>query len=119
MLNPAPRVPRDANRNLVRAAEYIREHCTGSLKLEEICATANLSASYLIPSFKDLYGMTPHAYLINRRIEYWRSQLKRGRPIADVALEAGFSDQAHLQRTFRQFVAATPGQYRAEPQESR
>jgi AraC-like DNA-binding protein len=56
--------------------------------------------------------MTPHAYLINRRIEYSRAQLKRGRSIADVALDAGFSDQAHLQRAFRQFVAAPPGQYR-------
>jgi AraC-like DNA-binding protein len=56
--------------------------------------------------------MTPHAYLVNCRIEYSRAQLKRGRAIADVALEAGFADQAHLQRVFRQFTAATPRQYR-------
>jgi AraC-like DNA-binding protein len=111
-LNPAPASPRDENDKLVRAAEYIRENCTRSLKLEEICVAADLSASYLIRSFKDRYGMTPHAYLINRRIEYSRAQLRRGRAIADVAVEAGFSDQAHLQRAFRQFVAATPGQYR-------
>jgi AraC-like DNA-binding protein len=112
MLNPAPGSPRDANHKLARAAEYIRENCTRSLKLEEICAAADLSASYLIRSFKDRYGMTPHAYLINRRIEYSRAQLRRGRAIADVAVEAGFSDQAHLQRAFRQLVGATPGQYR-------
>ena len=35
-----------------------------------------------------------------------------GRPIADVALEAGIADQAHLQRAFKRHVAATPGQYR-------
>jgi AraC-like DNA-binding protein len=56
--------------------------------------------------------MTPHAYLMNCRIELSRSQLRRGRPIAEVALAAGFADQAHLQRSFKKFVAATPGQYR-------
>ncbi|AOZ09618.1 helix-turn-helix transcriptional regulator [Cupriavidus malaysiensis] len=111
-LSPAPALTGSPNRKLVRAAEYIRENCTRSLKLAEICAAADLSASYLIRSFKDRYGMTPHAYLINCRIEYSRSELRRGRAIADVAIEAGFSDQAHLQRTFRQFVAATPRQYR-------
>lgn len=111
-LDPAPAVAGSPNRKLVRAADYIRENCTRSLKLAEICAAADLSASYLIRSFKDRYGMTPHAYLINCRIEYSRSELRRGRAIADVAIEAGFSDQAHLQRTFRQFVAATPRQYR-------
>jgi AraC-like DNA-binding protein len=111
-LNPAPALAGSPNQKLVRAAEYIRENFTRSLKLEEICGAADLSASYLIRSFKERYGMTPHAYLINRRIEYSRSELRRGRAIADVAIDAGFSDQAHLQRTFRQFVAATPRQYR-------
>ena len=111
-LGPTPATTRDAHHKLVRAAQYIRENCTRSLKLDDICSAAELSVSYLIRSFQSHYGMTPHAYLINRRIAYSRAQLKRGRSIADVALDAGFSDQAHLQRAFRQFVAATPGQYR-------
>ncbi|MFL6605555.1 MAG: AraC family transcriptional regulator [Steroidobacteraceae bacterium] len=112
-LSPAPTVPRHGHHGLVRAAEFIRHNRTRSLKLEEICAAANLSPSYLIRGFKDKYGLTPHAYLTNCRIEFSRSQLRRGRPIAEVALAAGFSDQAHLQRTFKKLVAATPGQYRA------
>jgi AraC-like DNA-binding protein len=111
-LNPAPKSSGEHNHKLARAAEYIRENCTRALKLDEICAAAELSASYLIRAFKRCYGMTPHMYLINRRVDYCRSQLRRGRTIAEVAIEAGFSDQAHLQRVFRQFMAATPGQYR-------
>jgi AraC-like DNA-binding protein len=99
--------------SLARAAEFIRQHCARSLKLEEICAEVDLSASYLIRSFKQVYGLTPHAYQLNCRIEFCRSRLRQGWPIADVALAAGFSDQAHLQRVFKRFVAATPGQYRA------
>lgn len=112
VLNPAPHTMRDSNRKLVHVAEYIRENCTRSLKLKEICAIGNISASYLIRAFKERYGMTPHAYQINCRVEYCRKQLKRRRSIADVAVEAGFADQAHLQRVFKQFIAATPGQYR-------
>lgn len=102
----------EPNFKLERAAEYIREHCTLALKLEDICGAAQLSASYLIRAFKLRYGMTPHAYLVNRRIQFARQQLRQGRLIADVALEAGFADQAHFQRAFKQHLAATPGQYR-------
>jgi AraC-like DNA-binding protein len=113
-LNPASALRDDApSYQLARAAEFIAEHCTQALKLDDVCEAAGLSASHLIRAFKQRYGMTPHAYLINRRIQYSREQLKRGRLIADVALDAGFADQAHLQRTFKRLVAATPGQYRS------
>jgi AraC-like DNA-binding protein len=111
-LNPAPALSKDSNLKLQRAADFISEHCTRALSLEDICAAADLSASYLIRAFKAQYGMTPHAYLINRRLQFGRAQLKRGHRIADVALEAGFADQAHFQRAFKLFHAATPRQYR-------
>jgi AraC-like DNA-binding protein len=82
------------------------------LKLEDICEAAQLSPSYLIRAFKQHYGMTPHAFLINRRIQFAQDQLRNGKQIADVALQAGFADQAHFQRAFKQHLAATPGQYR-------
>jgi AraC-like DNA-binding protein len=112
-LNPASLPERDASGQLARAAEYIAENCTRALRLDDVCQAAGLSASHLIRAFKQRYGMTPHAYLINRRIQYSRAQLRRGALIADVALDAGFADQAHLQRTFKRLVAATPGQYRS------
>ncbi|ACD14485.1 helix-turn-helix transcriptional regulator [Paraburkholderia phytofirmans] len=112
-LNPAVLPDHDASLQLTHAAEFIAENCTRSLKLEDICEAAGLSASHLIRAFRQRYGMTPHAYLINRRIQYSRAQLRRGRVIADVALDAGFADQAHLQRVFKRLVAATPGQYRS------
>lgn len=112
-LNPSRALPQDCNAKLQRAAEFIRENCTRSLTLDEICTAADLSASYLIRAFNKRYGMTPHAYLVNRRLQYGQAQLRRGRPIVDVALEAGFADQAHFQRAFKRFFAATPGQYQS------
>ncbi|MGH8389544.1 MAG: helix-turn-helix domain-containing protein [Pseudomonas sp.] len=111
-LNPAEPPLREPNFKLERAADFIREHCTQVLKLEDICEAAQLSPSYLIRAFKQHYGMTPHAFLVNRRIQFAQDQLRNGKLIADVALEAGFADQAHFQRAFKQHLAATPGQYR-------
>jgi AraC-like DNA-binding protein len=104
--------PMRGNAGLARAAKFIRDNCTRSLRLQDICRAANLSASYLVRAFKAEYGMSPHAFLINCRIEFSRQELRRGRPLAEVALAAGFCDQAHLQRSFKKLVAATPGQYR-------
>jgi AraC-like DNA-binding protein len=98
---------------LACAADFIRQNCTRSLSLDEICVEASLSPSHLIRAFKEAYGLTPHAYQLNCRIEYGRSLLRKGRSIADVAFAIGFADQAHFQRVFKRFVAATPGQYRA------
>lgn len=96
-----------------RAAEFLDHHYQLPVSLEDLCEAASLSASHLIRSFQQTYLMTPHAYLINRRIQYARRQLRAGQPIADVAQECGFADQAHLQRVFKKHIAATPGQYRS------
>ncbi|NBF11682.1 AraC family transcriptional regulator [Pseudomonas sp. Fl4BN1] len=114
-LNPAQPVPRISNDKLQRAALYIRQHCTAPLTLEDICQAAQLSASYLIRAFKQQFGMPPHAYLVNQRVQFAQARLRNGAPIAEVALEAGFADQAHFQRAFKQHLAATPGQYRRQP----
>ena len=111
-LNPAEPPSREPNFKLERAADFIRAHCTDLLSLEDICTAAQLSASYLIRAFKQHYGMTPHAFLVNQRIQFARERLRSGQLIADVALDAGFADQAHFQRAFKQHLAATPGQYR-------
>ncbi len=100
------------NAKLKRAANFIADNHARSLKLDEISHTAGVSPSSLIRAFKKHFGMTPHAYLTNRRVQFARVELRRGRPIADVALAAGFADQAHLQRAFKQLLAATPGHYR-------
>lgn len=109
---PATVIEREANRKLERAAEYISDNYAAALKLDDVCAASGLSPSYLIRAFRKCYGMTPHTYLLNRRIQLARGMLKGGGAIADVALETGFADQAHFQRIFKRFLAATPGQYR-------
>ena len=101
----------EQHQRLQRAAEYIEDQYASDLRLEDICAASSLSASYLIRAFRQRYHMTPHEYLLDRRIRRGKTLLRDGLPIAQVAQDLGFADQAHFQRTFKRLVAATPGQY--------
>ncbi|RCL26945.1 AraC family transcriptional regulator [Pseudomonas sp. AFG_SD02_1510_Pfu_092] len=94
------------------AAAFIRAHRSDPLSLEDICAACGLSRSYLIRAFRQRFGLTPHGYLLDQRVQLARAQLRQGLAIAEVAQAAGFADQAHLQRAFKQHLAATPGHYR-------
>ncbi|WP_217987844.1 AraC family transcriptional regulator [Halomonas salipaludis] len=94
-------------------AAYLDEHVAEEVSLDALCQRSGYSAGHLIRAFKQHFGLTPHAYLINRRIQLGQRQLKQGKPIAEAALNAGFSDQPHFQRTFKRLVAATPHQYRS------
>ncbi len=113
-LRPAP-AQADKPARVEQLAQYIQQHCTQPLSLDALCTAADLSPSYLIRAFKRHYGLTPHAFLLNQRIQYARQQLRHGRPLADVAQDAGFADQAHFQRTFKHLLATTPGQYCRTP----
>ncbi|GED21139.1 AraC family transcriptional regulator [Halomonas halmophila] len=97
---------------LERAASFIRAHCTEAIGLDDICQAAGLSRSYLVRRFKARFGLTPHAFLLDQRIQLGTARLRDGRPIAEVATDCGFADQAHFQRVFKRLRATTPGHYR-------
>ncbi|RUR40821.1 helix-turn-helix transcriptional regulator [Vreelandella populi] len=101
-----------APEELRAVAEYMNVNAACELSLDKICDFSGYSAGHLIRAFKQHYGLTPHAYLINRRIQLGQQELKQGKPIVEAALNAGFNDQPHFQRTFKRLVAATPNQYR-------
>lgn len=94
------------------AAAYLEVNAAVDVSLGTLCELTGYSAGHLIRAFKQHYGLTPHAYLVNRRIQLGQRALKQGVSIADSALLAGFNDQPHFQRTFKRLVAATPNQYR-------
>lgn len=110
-LAPVTMANTDRESKIEHAAKYIDAHFTDPLRLEDLCGAADLSASYLIRTFKKRYGVPPHEYQTNRRIQFCQARLKEGIRIAQVALEAGFADQAHFQRIFKRLTAATPKQY--------
>lgn len=91
---PARGIPRPSG-TLAAVAEHLDSHCTDEVSLDDPCRLSGYSPGHLVRAFRQSYGLTPHAYLINRRIQHGQSELKRGVSIADAALNAGFADQAH------------------------
>lgn len=97
---------------LTELARYLDEHAADDVSLDDLCELSGFSPGHLIRAFKQHFGLTPHAYLVNRRVQLGRQQLRNGTAIADAALNAGFADQPHFQRAFKRLMAATPNQYR-------
>ncbi|WP_372986704.1 helix-turn-helix domain-containing protein [Marinobacter sp.] len=97
---------------LTDLAHYLDDHAADDVSLDTLCELSGFSPGHLIRAFKQHFGLTPHAYLLNRRVQLGRHELKNGTPIAEAALNSGFSDQPHFQRAFKRLMAATPNQYR-------
>ena len=98
--------------DLVMARDYIIEHCAESLTIAKIAEIIGLSQFHLMRSFKQRFGMTPHAFLIAQRVCRGRKLLASGMDISTAAVNAGFADQSHFHRNFKKMVAATPKHYK-------
>ncbi len=82
------------------------------VRLDELAALEGVSRFQLLRGFVRAWGITPHAYLLQRRGQLARRLLARGLLPAEVAAAAGFADQSHLTRVFRRQFGVTPGRYR-------
>ncbi len=105
-----PLPPRD-QRLLDRALRLIRDRYAERLTLEDLADPLALTQYQLIRLVARGTGMTPHAYLVQTRLDAARDLLRRGRPIADIALMAGFYDQPALTKHFKRALGITPLQY--------
>lgn len=96
-----------------RVREYVEMNLGDSIDLAALATIAGLSVYHFARAFKQSAGVTPHHYLVKRRVERAQEMLARTElPLPEIALSAGFSDQSHLARHFRQLLGVTPGQFR-------
>lgn len=96
-----------------RVRDYIDNHFAEQISLDELAVLTGVGGYRLTRAFKKSIGMPPHAYQVHRRVRQAENLLRGGMRPIDVASECGFSDQAHLTRSFRQANALTPAQFRA------
>ncbi len=95
---------------------YLMEHLFQNVSLPELAAVSGLSPYHFLREFRKRYGLPPHTYQLQQRVNSARRLLASGQPIVHVAAEVGFADQSHFTRKFKAFVGATPRQYqRAHP----
>jgi transcriptional regulator GlxA family with amidase domain len=98
---------------LRRIREYIDNNIEQRISVEALAGLASLSVCYFVRAFKQSVGVTPHDYLIRRRVERTMELLAgTDMPLSEIALATGFADQSHCARRFRQHVGMSPKAYR-------
>ncbi len=105
---PAPKHHRAAS----LARDFIRANYSRDLTLGRLADMAALSPFHMIRVFHREFGLTPHAYLNQVRLQLAKDMLAGNSPIAEVAVDTGFADQSHLTRLFKCKYGLTPARYR-------
>jgi AraC family transcriptional regulator len=96
-----------------RLREHIDSNIDQRISVETLAKLANLSVCYFVRAFKLSVGVTPHDYLIRRRVKRTMELLSdTDMSLSEIALAAGFADQSHCARRFRQHVGMSPRDYR-------
>jgi AraC-like DNA-binding protein len=96
-----------------RVKKFIAERLASSLHCADMAQIACLSPHHFCRAFRVSLNVTPHAYVIRKRLQKARVLIATTRvPLGEIAIECGFADQAHFNRIFRKHVGATPGAWR-------
>jgi AraC-like DNA-binding protein len=94
-----------------RVLQHIDQNLGEPLTLVELAALTGLSVWRFATVFRQQVGFSPHRYICRLRVERARELMRRGLSAASAASEAGFYDQSHLSRHFKNVLGMTPGQY--------
>jgi len=99
--------------NVAKALERLNSAPEMPVSLDELAALSGVNRYQFLRGFAREVGITPHAYLIQRRVLLTRKLLTAGRTPAESAIAAGFADQSHMTRAFVRHFGVTPARYQA------
>lgn len=98
---------------LQRSIAFIEDNCMRNIRLQELADLTQLSQTYFSHAFKAATGLPPSRWHMRARIRKVQSLLARvDMSLTDIAMLAGFADQAHFTRVFRRMVGQTPSAWR-------
>jgi len=98
-----------SKRALAQAVDYINDNLSRKLTLKEIAGAAHMSPYHFARSFKAATGLSPHQYVVHRRVERAKALLAgTGLTIAEVARAVGFSNHSHLASHVRRQLGVSP-----------
>jgi AraC family transcriptional regulator len=103
-------LPRAMHRQVVT---YIEDHLASDLSLSDIAAVVHLSPYHFARTFKEAVGVSPHQYVIGRRVERAKLLLSTTNwPLTVIAHTVGFAHESHLALHFKRLTGLTPSSYR-------
>lgn len=104
-----------SRRALRQVHRYIEQNLGERITLADLAQVAGLSRFHFCRRFRNSTAHSPMGYLARCRLEFAKQLLEhRELTIADIAALAGFSDQSHLSRRFREFTGTTPSEFARE-----
>jgi AraC-like DNA-binding protein len=106
-------VSRSAPNAIHKAQVLIDDEPSAPVTLADLARESGLSRFQVVRGFAKATGFTPHAYLMQRRIDLVRRLIARGNSLADAAAISGFADQSHMTRLFVRKYGVSPGAYAA------
>jgi AraC family transcriptional regulator len=110
---PAPIVVPSLSGTVHRVCQFIDARLDGDLSLDTLAREAGLSPPLLTQAFAQIHGVTPHQYVIGRRVEHARRLLiGADLPLAEIALQTGFASQSHFSAVFKRVTSETPNAFR-------
>jgi AraC family transcriptional regulator len=96
-----------------RIEEYVDANLDTTLSNGDLALRVGISAAHFARSFRKTVGMTPHSFVMQRRLLHAQKLLlSTKRSLAEIALLTGFSDQSHFSRRFHQSVGMPPRAFR-------
>jgi AraC-like DNA-binding protein len=100
-------------RQLRDALEYIEANLSQEVSLSDVADACATSVSSLTRGFKTALGISPHRWVLNRRIALAQRLIyERATPLSEIAISCGFADQSHLTRVFVRNVGSPPTVWR-------
>lgn len=95
--------------------QFIEEHLTETIKVDQLAALTKLSKTYFSRVFKAAYGESPYNYILRRRMELAKELIvETDDALSEIALDCGMADQAHLCKTFKKVFGTTPNYWRRQ-----
>jgi AraC-like DNA-binding protein len=111
--DPQPKVCERSigNAALHLARAYIAEHFRDDISIDDLARLCKVSRYHFIRAFRAAFGLPPHAYINQVRLQYARKLLLAGQTAGDAAVESGFYDQSRLNQLFKRCYGVTPARY--------
>ena len=92
--------------------DYLEAFYAEEVSLHDLARIANMSPFHLARIFRQVVGLSPHAYQTQLRLSRAKMLLAQGFDVGYVAIETGFFDQSHFSQQFKRHFLMTPGSYR-------